>query len=175
MSTGLAPVDRDTFRAACGRFASGVTVVATRRGGATTAKTVSAFSSLSLDPPLVGVAVGGASPLADALLQGGGFGVSVLRADQAAISDHFATHATRRPIVAPAGFVQPVRSDAPVLDDCLAWFGCTVVDVVRAGDHLLAVGHVLAVDGDPQPDPPLVHHGGRYGAVAPPSPRSPAP
>lgn len=160
----IATPTSSAFRAAAGRFASGVTVVATRRAGATTAKTVSAFSSLSLDPPLVGAAIGGGSPLARTLRGGGGFGISVLRHDQHAVSDWFAVAAHRRSGPAPASFVSSVGAEAPVLDGCLSWFGCRVADVVTAGDHVIVLGEVLAVgSGD---GAPLVHHAGRYHAVS---------
>lgn len=172
----MSVVDPAAFRAAAGRFASGVTVVAARRAGTTTAKTVSAFSSLSLDPPLVGAAIGAGSPLALTLSSGGGFGISVLRADQSRVSDHYATAVDRRGPSPSSGFVAPVRADAPVLDDCLTSFHCTVVDVVRAGDHVLIVGEVLAVGTGPSDATPLVHHSGGYRAVAtPPTPGSSAP
>lgn len=171
----LAPVEPPAFRAAAGQFASGVTVVATRRDGETIAKTVSAFSSLSLEPPLIGAAIGGDTPLARTLDAGGGLGVSVLREGQRSVSDWFATAAHRRRGAPPAAFVPSARDDAPVLDVCLAWFGCRVVELVPVGDHVVVVGHVLAVRAAAG-GTPLLHHGGRYRAVAPvpsPAPESP--
>jgi flavin reductase (DIM6/NTAB) family NADH-FMN oxidoreductase RutF len=153
------------FKDAVGRFASGVTVVAVRRGDTVTAKTVSAFSSLSLDPPLVSVAIGGRAPLAALLREGGGFGVSVLGDDQAAVSDWFARPPHRRAGDEPARLVTTHHPDAPVLDRCVSWLSCRVVDVLDAGDHLVAVGEVEAVrvaDGAP-----LLHHAGRYRALDP--------
>jgi flavin reductase (DIM6/NTAB) family NADH-FMN oxidoreductase RutF len=157
------------FKEAVGRFASGVTIVAVLRDGTTTAKTVSAFSALSLDPPLVGVAIGGASPLAGLLRGGGGFGVSVLASDQTAVSDWFARPPHRRAGAEPARLVTTHRPDAPVLDRCVSWLSCRVVDVVDAGDHIVAVGEVQAarVAGDA----PLLHHAGRYRALVPDAPQ----
>jgi flavin reductase (DIM6/NTAB) family NADH-FMN oxidoreductase RutF len=153
------------FKEAVGHFASGVTVVAVSRDGATTAKTVSAFSSLSLDPPLVSVAIGDRTPLAALLRAGGGFGVSVLAHDQAAVSDWFARPPHRREGADPAAFLITHRPDAPVLDRCLSWLSCRVVDVVGAGDHVVAVGEVQAVKVTA--GAPLLHHAGRYRALDP--------
>ena len=156
-------VHATAFKEAVGRFASGVTVVAVRRDGETVAKTVSAFSSLSLDPPLIGVAIGGHTPLAALLRAGGAFGVSVLADDQAAVSDWFA-----RPPgggTAPAAFVHDQHPEAPVLDRCLSRLCCRVVDVVGAGDHVVAVGEVRAVHVTH--GAPLLHHAGRYRALVP--------
>jgi flavin reductase (DIM6/NTAB) family NADH-FMN oxidoreductase RutF len=161
-------VGAPAFKDAVGRFASGVTIVAAVRDGATTAKTVSAFSALSLDPPLVGVAIGGASPLAALLRGGGGFGVSVLAHDQAAVSDWFARPPHRRAGPEPARLVTTHRPDAPVLDRCVSWLSCRVVDVVDAGDHIVAVGEVQAVRV--AGDAPLLHQAGRYRALVPEAP-----
>jgi flavin reductase (DIM6/NTAB) family NADH-FMN oxidoreductase RutF len=161
-----ARVHATAFKEAVGRFASGVTVVAVRRDGETVAKTVSAFSSLSLDPPLIGVAIGGHTPLAALLRTGGAFGVSVLADDQAAVSDWFARPPHRRgQAAAPAAFVHDQHPEAPVLDRCLSRLCCRVVDVVGAGDHVVAVGEVQAVRVTA--GTPLLHHEGRYHALVP--------
>jgi flavin reductase (DIM6/NTAB) family NADH-FMN oxidoreductase RutF len=159
-------VHATAFKDAVGRFPSGVTVVAVRRDGAVTAKTVSAFSSLSLEPPLIGVAIGGHTPLAALLRAGGAFGVSVLAHDQAAVSDWFARPPQRREgTTPPADFVTDQHPEAPVLDRCLSRLCCRVVDVVGAGDHVVAVGEVQAVRV--AAGTPLLHHAGRYRALHP--------
>ena len=92
------PVEPDAFRAALGRFPSGVTVVTLDDGdGGVHGITVSSFVSLSLNPPLVGVAIG-RKARAHGMIGAPSFAVSVLAADQAALSDHFAA----RPVALPA-------------------------------------------------------------------------
>ena len=76
------------FREAAGRFASGVTVVTARLpDGADLGITVSAFCSLSLEPPLVVVSIAHERAIHAALVAGGGFAVNILAADQAELSD----------------------------------------------------------------------------------------
>ena len=83
-------LDSRSFRDALGRFASGVTVVTVRDADGVHGITVSAFSSVSLEPPLVMVAVGKKARAHARIAAAGRFGVSVLAADQQVYSDLFA-------------------------------------------------------------------------------------
>src|SRR5439155_21714162 len=84
-------IDPDTFRSVLGRFASGVTIVTARDGdGADHGMTVSAFCSLSLEPPLVLICVDHAASMHGLLLTRPALGVSILGAHQEAISRRFA-------------------------------------------------------------------------------------
>ena len=91
-------IDPDSFRSVLGRFASGITVVTTRDAdGRDVGMTVSAFCSVSLDPPLVQVCVDHAASLYAALAVSQRYGVSILASEQEALSRRFATaESTRR-------------------------------------------------------------------------------
>ena len=91
-------IDPDSFRSVLGRFASGITVVTTRDAeGRDVGMTVSAFCSVSLDPPLVQVCVDHAASLYAALAVSTRYGVSILASEQEALSRRFATaESTRR-------------------------------------------------------------------------------
>ncbi|MEV0597822.1 flavin reductase family protein [Streptomyces sp. NPDC050315] len=156
-------LDTAAFRAAAGTFPSGVTVVATRYRGRTLAKTVSAFTSLSLDPLLVSAAIGKDSPLVWAARVSGVLTVNVLRHDQHRVSDFYAAPEHRRLGPAPAELIT-ARSGGPVLDDCLSWFDCRLTTVAPGGDHAILIGRAIAaqVHGGR----PLVHHEGGYHALA---------
>ncbi|WP_308297112.1 flavin reductase family protein [Streptomyces sp. UNOB3_S3] len=149
------------FRAAAGKFASGVTVVTTRNGGEVFAKTVSAFGSLSLEPQMVSVSIGRMSPLVTAILATEVFAVSVLRDDQQRVSRHFATRGNGRalgsfPSVATESFV----TGAPVISECLSYFDCRLESVVGGGDHAILIGRVAATGS--VPGRPLVYFDGGY-------------
>ena len=149
------PVEPDAFRAALGRFPSGVTVVTFEDGGSVHGITVSSFLSLSLTPPLVGVAIGRRAR-AHGMIDAPSFAVSILAADQARVSDHFAA----RPVALP---VDPFEDFAGhrVIRGAAAHLVCAIVDRVGTGDHTLLVGRVDAsrVAGGV----PLVYQTGRYG------------
>jgi len=123
---------------------SGVSVVTNGTPGAVQAITVSSFTSLSLDPPLVLICIETTSRSHDAIVREGRFAINVLHAGQEAISD---MAAGRR---GPAGHALPgvthrvETTGAPVIDGALAWLDCVVVARHDGGDHSIFVGRVEA-------------------------------
>ena len=152
------PVEPDAFRAALGRFPSGVTVVTFDEGdGSVHGITVSSFVSLSLNPPLVGVAIGRRARAHD-LIGAPSFAVSVLAAHQAIVSDHFAA----RPVALPADPFEDLAGHK-VVRGAAAQIVCEVVDRVDTGDHTMLVGRVEA--SRVAADASLAYQAGRYGHV----------
>ena len=141
------PIDSDQFRQTLGRFPTGVTVVtfklpdgealADTPHGGVHGITVSSFTSLSLTPPLVGVAIGHKARAHGLLPALARYGVSVLAADQACVSDHFAG----RPVALDGDPFEQLDGH-PVLHGAVAQLVCTVVNQVPVGDHTLVVGRV---------------------------------
>ena len=153
------PIDPVQFRQTLGRFPTGVTVVTLALpDGGVHGITVSSFTSLSLTPPLVGVAIGHGAR-AHGMLPGlARYGVSVLAEDQAALSDHFAG----RPVALDGDPFEALDGHA-VLAGAAAQLVCVVVNQVVVGDHTLVVGridHARVVDSDS-----LAYARGRYGRV----------
>jgi flavin reductase (DIM6/NTAB) family NADH-FMN oxidoreductase RutF len=144
------------FRRTLGMFATGVTVLTTRVGGQVHGMTANAFTSVSLEPPLVLVSVDRRARLNALLHEGTRIGVSVLEAGQAALSDRFAG----RPVEgAPEPSFSLVR-DTPLVDGALAHLVCRVVRSYWGGDHSLFLGRVeYARYGEGEP---LLFLGGRY-------------
>jgi flavin reductase (DIM6/NTAB) family NADH-FMN oxidoreductase RutF len=136
------------FRDALGRFASGVTVVSCELDGELSAMTVSAFASVSLDPPLVLICIARKASNHDRIARAGRFGVSVLAADQQALSNRFAGYGGED---APVDWSRE-SVKTPVLRGALAWLDCAVEQAVPAGDHTVYIGRVEALgatDGAP--------------------------
>ncbi|MET9451567.1 flavin reductase family protein [Streptomyces cinerochromogenes] len=156
----------DALRKAARGCATGVAVLTTRQGEDLFAKTVSSFITLSMDPPLISVAVGRHSPLVQAARDTGRLAVCVLRVGQEQLSQRFATPGAGR----ATGAFAEVRTrtevtGAPVLDDCLTWFDCRLHSVLPGGDHSILIGMPVAVacsEGEP-----LLYHEGGYHAPAP--------
>lgn len=131
-------IDQDLFRAVLGRFASGVTVVTVRDAAGTPhGMTVSAFSSLSLDPALILVCIGNEATTAPVMANAKTFAVNVLRDDQEAVSRRFASPGGHR----FDGIGYSDEGD-PKLDGVLAWLQCRVVARHPAGDHEIYVGQI---------------------------------
>ena len=85
------PVSSDDFRRACGRFATGVAIAGVMdANGLPHGLTVNSFSSVSLDPPLILICLGHAIAAIDVFREARHFGLSVLRANQRALSERFA-------------------------------------------------------------------------------------
>jgi flavin reductase (DIM6/NTAB) family NADH-FMN oxidoreductase RutF len=152
-------IDHQAFRAALGRFATGVIVLTAGPRRRPHAMTANAFMSGSLDPPLVVVSVGRTARMHERLVSVRRFGVSILDRDQEAASRHFAGQEIPRFRPAfglLAGVV--VLAHAPVL------MAARVEHRYACGDHTLFVGRVEAIAVE-EALPPLVYYGGRYRAL----------
>ena len=124
------------------RWASGVTVVATEHEGQRWGLTASAFTSVSLEPPLVLVCVDRRAESAEALRQSSGFGVSVLADSQQDEALRMARSGADK--FAGLPFFPGIESGQPLLEGALAHFECRLYRVDDGGDHLLVLGEVLA-------------------------------
>jgi flavin reductase (DIM6/NTAB) family NADH-FMN oxidoreductase RutF len=152
-------IDPDSFRSVLGRFASGITVVTTCDGdGRDVGMTVSAFCSASLRPPLVLVCVDHAASLHGALRASTHYGVSILAAEQEALSRRFATaDSTRR--FDGIGY-RRAESGVILLDDALAHLECRTVAAHDVGDHTMFVGEVESAHA--RSARPLLYYRGGY-------------
>ena len=127
----MPPIDAAAFRHALGRFPSGVTVVTVRGDdGRDYGMTVSAFASLSLEPPLVLVCVGDDATIAGAVAAAGHFAVSVLSQDQEPLARRFADSDADR--FAGTVIVRGV-SGLALLDGAVAHLQCAIVARHRGG------------------------------------------
>jgi len=137
-------VSGEVFRRALGHFASGVTVISAISGGQPVGLTCQSFMSVSLDPPLVAVAPSRTSTSWPLMAPAGAIGISILTNEQAEVSRRFATSGGDK----FAGLDWSVGSSTgmPLIDGALARMECGVETVHEAGDHLLVVARVLAVD-----------------------------
>ncbi|HKV83146.1 MAG TPA: flavin reductase family protein [Ktedonobacterales bacterium] len=153
-------VDTATFRAVMSRFATGVTVATTCQGEQRIGITVNAFTSVSLDPPLVLICIERASVVHDMFVKSGVFAVNFLSADQEAISTGFAASTPERYENFCGVASHPVVTGAPVFDTCLAFVDCRVVNTYDGGDHSIFLGRVVALaNGEGLP---LLYYRSRY-------------
>lgn len=155
------------FKRVMGCFASGVTVVTTLDGeGRPAGLTASAFSSVSLAPPLVLVCVAHTAQSYPALRDADRFAVNVLAADQEAVSSRFAARQPTGSEKFDGLAYERGTLGAPLLDGALAHLECSAVHAYPGGDHTIFVGQVEAAryrDGDGAE--PLLYYRGRYGRL----------
>ena len=159
-------VSQADFRKVLGRFATGVTVVTTCDGEHRLGITVNAFSSVSLDPPLILVCIEKTSYLHQVMLRNGSFAVNVLSEDQLDLCKCFAGHSAARRNFCDTPSHTAVTG-APILDHSLGWIDCRIVNVYPGGDHSIVVGHVEALGGGE--GRPLLYHRGKYPKIKEPS------
>lgn len=161
----MSGVERAAFRRAAGQFASGIVVITTTVDGLAHAMTVSAFTSVSLDPVLILFCVEKVARFHDAVLGAGTWAVSVLDEEAEKTASWLATRG--RPLEAQLEghphHPGPVTG-APILDSSLSALECRTWAVHDGGDHTIVVGEVVGVTEPPAGDGrgPLIHHAGRY-------------
>jgi flavin reductase (DIM6/NTAB) family NADH-FMN oxidoreductase RutF len=151
-------IDADTFRSVLGRFASSVTIVTTRDAqGVDHGMTVSAFCSLSLDPPMVLFCVDHVASMHEMLLAHPACGVSILSSNQEAYSRRFADQDNERfdGIAYSRG-----ETGAVLLDEALAHLECRLVAHHEGGDHTVFVAEVDRAQ--PRQGRPLLYYRGGY-------------
>ena len=141
-------------------FPSGLAVLSVDAGGQRVGLTVGSLISLSLSPPLVGVAVSRYAAIHELLREAGRFAFSLLAADQAALAQHFARGVP--PIAMWHGIAaHEGETGAPLLDGALGWIECGLAAEHETGDHTLFVGAVERVERG-RGAPALVYVDQRY-------------
>jgi flavin reductase (DIM6/NTAB) family NADH-FMN oxidoreductase RutF len=152
-------VTPDVFRSILGNLPTGVVVVTTATPNGQLARSANSFTSVSLEPPLVSVCFGVASPMTRAMCASGSWGVSVLAADQRDLCRHFANRHTAHDF-AHVPHRLGRHSGAALLTECVATLECRTVLTKDAGDHTVLIGEVLAMSACRDHDPLLFYRGG---------------
>ena len=164
MSSDLRPVSSDDFRCACARFATGVCVATVLDPqGMPHGLTVSSFTSVSLEPPLVLICLGHAVTVIDHFRASKYFGINVLREEQRELSDRFARKGMDRFNGLPW---DRGTSGVPLLPGALAAMECEIEQRVISGDHDIFVGRMVRMAV--QEGNPLIHFLGRYRVLSEP-------
>lgn len=154
------------FREALGCFATGVTLITTQGADHPYGMTANAFSSVSLEPPLVLVCVVNGTEGSRRIRENGCFAVNVLGHDQETLSRYFAS--SDRPRGTEMFDSIPhsrATTGSPVIDGIASYFDCRLVARHEAGDHIIFIGQVVALGANHQMQP-LLFHQGRYGQMA---------
>lgn len=149
-------------RKVMGRFATGVTVVTTGGPMGRHGLTANAVASLSLDPPLVMVAVDKKAHSLEFLRENRRFALNILAIDQEDVSRRFAKPGPKD--FAGLDFTTDA-TESPILAGCLAYVDCRVVDILPGGDHEIFIGEILSGSAREDGDPLLYFHG-RYRRLA---------
>jgi len=152
------------FKRALRLWASGVSIVTTRRAGGIQGITVSSFASLSLKPPLILVCIEKRARSHDAIASQGCFAVNVLGAGQEELSERAAGRRGARGSWLTGVPHRTAVTGAPVLEAAVAWLDCRLTAAHPGGDHSIFVGRVQAAGS--YGGPPLVWHDRGYTRLA---------
>jgi flavin reductase (DIM6/NTAB) family NADH-FMN oxidoreductase RutF len=151
-----------SLRAVMASYPTGVTIVATRDvNGAPLGLTVNAFTSVSLEPPMVLICIGHKSASHDRLIASGGFAVSMLSESQGDLARRFARQPSEGRFEGVAWWQAP--SGNPILEGATAWIDCAIDRVVEAGDHTIILGRARSC-GSSETPALLFHRGGMRSA-----------
>ena len=158
----ITTIEPRVFRDVLGCYPTGVSVVTSRHEGVRVGMAVGSFTSISLDPPLVGFFPGKGSRSWRRIEQSGRFCVNVLAGHQVDLCRHFASKVEDK-------FAELSHSESPsglpLIDDAVAWIDCRIQDVIEIGDHYLVVGAVEAMQRSDSQQP-LVFLRGNYRDIA---------
>ena len=150
------------FRSALGSFATGVTVITTRGEEHAYGMTANAFSSVSLDPPLVLVCTKIGAEGSEHIETNGCFAVNILGADQEPLSRYFSSKDRPRGRDAFKDVAHRTGvTGSPLLDGVASYLDCRLHETYTAGDHQIFIGEVLALEVNAGVSP-LLFHGGGY-------------
>ena len=152
----------DELRTLMRRVPAGIAVVGVDADGTRLAVTVVSFVSLSLDPPLVGVAIRRDAALHELLREAGEFAVSMLAAGQEHLAQHFARGVP--PIALWERIALRETEGPPQLEGAVGWLRCRTAAEHETGDHTFFVGQIDSAEPGPG-ERPLVFHGQSYVAL----------
>ncbi|MBI3861066.1 MAG: flavin reductase family protein [Planctomycetia bacterium] len=154
--------DSKVQRKVFGKWATGVTVVTTDGPAGKGGLTANAVASLSLDPPLVLVAVAKSAGSYSEIKQNGCYAINILAQAHEDVSKRFATPGPKD----FSGF--PWKTDvtgAPILEGALGYVDCKVREILPGGDHDIFVGEIVGGEAGGE-DPPLMYFSGKYRRMA---------
>ena len=158
MSSDTPGLTSEQFRKAAGRFATGVTIATVLDStGRPHGLTVSSFTSVSLEPPLVLICLGHAAATLECFRTAKHFGINILAADQRALSEHFARKGHNR---FHGIDWHPGETGVPLLPGTVAAMECAVHRKIAMGDHDILVGEAVRLEI--REKTPLVHYASRY-------------
>lgn len=160
---GVAWMDGERYRRLLRDHPAGVVIVSFQHGGRPHGFTATSFTSLSLDPPLVAIAVREGSASSKALAAAPSFAVNFLAAGQERLARTFASPVADR--FSPPTLSLHLANGDPVILGTRGWLSCATHDRIAVGDHVLVIG--VTLDGEQNGQQPLLYGGRRYQTMAP--------
>jgi len=161
--TAFTDRNKHYLRDALGRYASGITVIASHDEIEPFGFTCQSFHSVSLEPPLVSFSVMVSSSTYPRIRRSGNFSVNILSNRQKSVSSQF----SRKGVDKWAGISWSKSENGnPIIDGSITWLDCSIVNEIRAGDHYIVVGIVRDIGITKNTDEdPLLYFRGNYHSI----------
>ena len=162
-------LDSEKLRQAMRAWTTGVAIITSIYEDQQYGMTVNSFTSISLNPPLVSVALKQLTHTHELVVRSGMVSVTILTSAQKELSDRFAGKLSS--IINRFDGVQTetISLDSPVFKDGMAYFDCRVINSMPVGENTLFVAEVLDARGEGEGEP-LVYHNRQYWKLTSPSP-----
>ena len=154
-------LDSETLRRAMRAWTTGVAIVTSMYGDQQYGMTVNSFTSISLEPPLISVALRQLTHTHELVVKSGMFSITILTSAQKELSDRFAGKLPNITNRFDGVQTETVSLDSPVFKDGMAYFDCRVVNSIPVGENTLFVAEVLDARGEGEGEP-LVYHNREY-------------
>lgn len=154
-------LDPEKLRHAMRAWTTGVAIVTAKYNDEQYGMTVNSFNSVSLEPPVISVALKQLTHTHALVVTSGMFAVTILSAEQKELSDRFAGKITGITDRFEAVQVGRLSSDVPIIKNGLAYFNCRVMNSTPIGENTLFIAEVTDATGEGEGDP-LVYHNRVY-------------
>lgn len=158
----------ETLKALMRSFPQGVTLVTSAGPDGPFGVTVSAFSSISLSPPMIMVSMNKGTKAHEVMSAVDRFAVNILAADQSQLSERFAGRSPAHNFDFHGLPVRRGENGSPILQTAVGYIECTKLASHDAGDHTMIMGQVTAAFLS-HDAPPLVYFKRSYTTVVPPT------
>jgi flavin reductase (DIM6/NTAB) family NADH-FMN oxidoreductase RutF len=165
LEPSIMTLDSEQLRHAMRAWTTGVTVVTATHAGRQYGMTVNSFTSISLEPPLVTLALKKLTHTHELVEKSGEFAVTILAAYQKELSDRFAGKLPEIKDRFEDVPTETLLSNTPLLKGGIAYFNCRVVNSIPVGENTLFVAEVIAAQGEGTGEP-LVYHNRVYWKLA---------
>jgi|SRR5688572_24272395 3-hydroxy-9,10-secoandrosta-1,3,5(10)-triene-9,17-dione monooxygenase reductase component len=156
-------IDPAVYRRTLGTYPTGVVIIAGATPEGPVGVAIGSFTSVSLDPPLIGFLPGKGSTSWPKIEATGSFCVNILATDQLQVCRAFSSKDGTKFADVPW---HTEATGSPVIDGVLSWIDCTIDTVAEAGDHWWVMGLVQAMDNPREDIGPLQFFRGQYGDFA---------
>lgn len=154
-------LDPEQLRQSMRAWTSGVTIVTASHAGEQHGMTVSSFTSISLEPPLIIISLQTDSRTHELVVQANAFGVTILAEGQQDISDRFAGRVPDAEDRLAGLDTETLVTGAPLIKGGLAYLDCRVIQTIDVGMNTLFLAEVVAARGNGEGQP-LVYHDRGY-------------